>query len=505
MRFVRKNSTSLTAIAFAVVLAGAAAVMAQKETTPTLPEPNAATELSTSFRTVAKNSLPSIVSIQTRGKAMRMTNGNMDNLPFDDEDSPLGEMFRNNPQFREFFRNRGNQRMPAPRGMGSGFIIDSKGIILTNSHVVRDAEEVRVKLYDGREFIGTDIKTDPRTDVAVIRIDATGLQAVPMGDSEAMQIGDWVLAIGSPFGLDMSVTSGIISAKGRGPGITEREDFLQTDAAINPGNSGGPLFNLSGEVIGINTAISTRSGGYDGIGFAIPINMAKWVANQLVEKGEVSRAYLGVGIQPVDSSLAKKLKVEVGQGALVNHVMPKSPAANAKIEIEDLILELNGQVVKGARELQGIVEQLVLGKEYPVVVLRNGEKITLTVKAEAMPQNYSRESMREEQQEQEEGATNEESAYDELGLDVKLLTPEMAKRLDIPSSSRGIVIAGVKEDSAAERAGLRPGYVIERVGKTPVTSVGEYRTALKEQSLKEGVSLLVNGGGGTRFIVIQQN
>jgi serine protease Do len=317
-----------------------------------------------------------------------------------------------------------------------------------------------------------------------------------------MEIGDWVLAIGSPFGLDMSVTSGIISAKGRGPGITEREDFLQTDAAINPGNSGGPLFNLSGEVIGINTAISTRSGGYDGIGFAIPINMAKWVANQLIEKGEVSRAYLGVGIQPVDSSFAKKLNVEVGQGALVNHVMPDSPAAKAKVEIQDVVVELNGEKVKGARELQGIVEQLELGKEYPLVVLRGGEKVTLTVKAEAMPRNYSRASMREEEKEE---ATEGEGSFDELGLDVRPLTPEIAKRLDIPSSSKGLVISAVKEDSPAERAGLRPGYVVERVGNTPVTTLDEYKSVMKEQSLREGVMLLINGGGGTRLIVIQQS
>lgn len=504
MKFIRRNSSALSIIAVAAILAGAAVVMAEKESVPELPRTHAARELSTAFREVAKEALPSIVSIQTRGKSLRMTNGEGDAFPFDDEDSPLGEMFRNNPQFREFFRNRGNNRMPAPRGMGSGFIIDSKGIILTNSHVVRDAEEVKVKLYDGREFIGTDIKSDPRTDVAVIRIDATDLHAVPMGDSEAMQIGDWVLAIGSPFGLDMSVTSGIISAKGRGPGITEREDFLQTDAAINPGNSGGPLFNLSGEVIGINTAISTRSGGYDGIGFAIPINMAKWVASQLVEKGEVSRAYLGVGIQPVDSSLAKKLKVEVGEGALVNHVMPNSPAAAAKIEIGDLILELNGLKVKGARELQGIVEQLELGKEYPLVVLRNGEKSTLVVKAEAMPKNYSRESMRGEPGSSDEGSAGE-STFDELGLEVKPLTPEIAKRLEIPSSSKGVVISGVKENSAAERAGLRPGFVVERIGNSPVTTVEEYKAAMKEQSLKDGITLLVNGGGGTRFIVIQQN
>jgi len=471
--------------------------MAQKDVAAPMPSTHAARELSSAFRSAAKVALPSIVSIETRGKAMRVSENR---LPFDD-DSPFGDLFRNNPELREFFRERMPRRMPAPRGMGSGFIIDPSGIILTNSHVVQNAEEVKVKLYDGREFIGTNIKTDPRSDVAIIHIEASGLPAVRMGNSDEMEIGDWVLAVGSPFGLDMSVTAGIISAKGRGPGINDREDYLQTDAAINPGNSGGPLLNLEGEVIGINTAISSRSGGYDGIGFAIPINMARWVADQLVDKGQVSRAYLGVGIQPVDASIARKFKVEVGEGALVNHVMPDSPAADAKLELQDIVLELNGEKVAGPRNLQGLVEQLEIGKKYPMVVLRNGERVTLQITVKAMPENYS---MRSLGRPDDEPSAEESAEFDDLGLDVRELTAELREQLNV-QDVKGVVIGEVKEGSLAERAGLRQGLVIERVGKTPVTSVEEFRGAMKKESLKDGISFLVRGGGGggARFVVIQ--
>ncbi|MCH7685205.1 MAG: trypsin-like peptidase domain-containing protein, partial [Planctomycetes bacterium] len=204
-------------------------------------------------------------------------------------------------------------------GRGSGFIIDESGVIVTNSHVVEGAEHVKVRLHDGREFIATDIKQDPRSDIAILHIDAPGglLKPVRFGNSDQMQVGDWVLAVGSPFGYDLSVTAGIISAKGRGPRINEREDYLQTDAAINPGNSGGPLLNLNGEVIGINTAISSRNGSYNGIGFAVPINMAQWVIQQLVAEGKVTRAYLGVKMQPIDAALSRSLKIPIGEGVIV--------------------------------------------------------------------------------------------------------------------------------------------------------------------------------------------
>ena len=499
MKLIRGNERWLAAVAVGILLVGAAVGMAAKESAGPLPATHAAKELSTAFREAAKEALPSIVVIETRGKPMRIS-GEF-RSPFDDENSPFGDLFRDNPQFREFFRNRPRQ-MPVPRGMGSGFIIDSKGVILTNSHVVQNAEEVKVRLHDGREFIGTDIKTDPRSDVAVVHIQASGLQAVRLGNSDEMEIGDWVLAVGSPFGLDMSVTAGIISAKGRGPGINKREDYLQTDAAINPGNSGGPLLNLSGEVIGINTAISTRSGGYDGIGFAIPVNMARWVAHQLLEKGQVRRAFLGIGIQPVDASIAKKFQVPVGEGALVNHIGPKSPAEAAKLELADIILELDGKKVTGPSNLQGIVERLEIDKSYPMVVLRNGEKLTLNITVESMPEKYG-ETMRDLEDESSPGQGEKES-FDELGLDVRELTPEIAKQLGMPDA-KGVVISGVKDGSLADRAGLRAGLVIERIGKTIVTSPEEFRKAMKDQSVKDGISMFVRTPGGTRFIVIQSN
>jgi len=309
-------------------LGGAAAVVAQKSTTPGDPEPLArdVANLSSIFRQVSKQVLPSVVSIETRGKPTRLTGSSS---PLDDDTLP--EPFRNLPELREFFKrmpNSSERNSPAPSGKGSGFIIDASGLIMTNNHVVRDAEEVRVKLSDGRVFIATDIKTDPRTDVAIIRIhDAKDLKPIRLGNSDSIEVGDWVLAIGSPFGLDLTVTSGIISAKGRATGINEREDYLQTDAAINPGNSGGPLVNLKGEVVGINTAISSRSGGNQGIGFAVPIDMAKWVSQQLQEKEEVRRSYLGIAMQPMDDQLAARFGLSVNEGAIVNRVIPDSPAA----------------------------------------------------------------------------------------------------------------------------------------------------------------------------------
>ena len=273
MRIHPVHRNWIVAVLAALLLVGAAVGMAQRESGRGAAVNTAADEheLSSVFRHITKQALPSVVSIETIGKAVEVTRS-----PFFDERSPFRRFFENDPQLREFFEELPRQQLPPSHGMGSGFIIDPSGIILTNNHVVRNAERVKVKLQDGREFVATDVKTDPRSDVAIVRIEADRpLPVLPLGNSDRIEIGDWVLAVGSPFGLQGTVTAGIISAKGRGPGIASREDFLQTDAAINPGNSGGPLLNLNGEAIGINTAISTRSGGYDGIGFAIPINMAK--------------------------------------------------------------------------------------------------------------------------------------------------------------------------------------------------------------------------------------
>lgn len=509
MRYIRRNGHWVIALAGIACMAWAAGAMAEKG--PALAGPGDSVEgvadardLSAAFRSAAKSALPSIVSIETRGRAAKLQdiNGDADELPFGDN-SPFGELFKNDPRLRELFKHR--QRggaMPRSHGMGSGFIIDPSGIILTNNHVVQDAEEVRVKLSDGREFIAHDIRTDPRSDVAIVRVTTNGkLPALRLGNSDAMEIGDWVLAVGSPFGLDLTVTAGIISAKGRGPGITEREDFLQTDAAINPGNSGGPLLNLKGEVVGINTAISTRSGGYDGVGFAVPINMARWVSDQLIGSGNVSRGYLGVAMQPVDNELAAQFNVAVGRGALVTQVLPDSPAAAARLEPGDLVLNLNGKEVHGPRSLQGIVEQLKVGETYQLGLMRNGKQLSIDIQVKPMPQEYALSNRRPAQG--NAPSQPAPSQFEELGLSVEALTPEVAGQLGVAPES-GVLISAVKAESPAALAGLQTGMVIEKVGQKQVASPADFKAALQGTSVEKGVLLLVRTGGGAKFVVIKQ-
>ncbi|MCA9223426.1 MAG: trypsin-like peptidase domain-containing protein, partial [Planctomycetales bacterium] len=312
--------------------------------------------LSTAFRVASEKVLPSVVTIENMPKAAVAS----DERAAPQQRNPSGDRnpFEGTP-FEDFFKDRGfNFEMPPiqpqPRagGTGSGVVIDPSGIILTNNHVVAGDGEVTVRLHGDREFKATNVWTDPKTDIAVVKIDATGLVAAKLGDSDTVAVGDWVLALGQPFGLEDTVTAGIISAKHRGIGITARENFLQTDAAINPGNSGGPLVNLDGEVIGINTAISSRTGGNDGIGFAVPINLAKWVGDQLVHGGAVHRAYLGVGIQPVTATLAEQFKVKPREGVAVTEVFPSTPAAIAGLQSGDVIVEYAGVAVSSPNELQ---------------------------------------------------------------------------------------------------------------------------------------------------------
>jgi serine protease Do len=400
-------------------------------------------------------------------------------------------MFKNDPRFKDMFRRQAPQQMPRSHGMGSGFVIDASGVILTANHVVADAEQVKVKLHDGREFIATEVKTDPKTDIAIVRIKPdTSLPVIKLGDSDATEIGDWVLAIGSPFGLDATVTAGIISAKGRGPRIAVREDFIQTDAAINPGNSGGPLINLHGEVVGINTAISTRSGGYDGVGFAVPINLARWVAEQLVDKGVVSRAYVGVAIQPVTSDLAKQYNVPVGKGAVVTQVMPDSPAAAAKLQPLDLVLKFNGKDVRGPSDMQGIVERMKPGTAYPMQIVRDGKEMTLNVEVKEMPQDYALASDTLVQEKPEQKAPRSDSVT-ELGIDIEAATPNVLKQLGHKEDVTGVVITSVKEDGPAANTGLQAGMVIEMVASKRVSNPTEFKDALKGVSLEKGVLLLV--------------
>ena len=356
--------------------------------------------MSKAFHAAAEQVLPAVVTITTRPAVVKVSGGRkavpnegddgLEEMPFGFDGSPFGDAFKD-PHLRKFFEFHGMPNVPhGVSGSGSGVIVDPSGVVLTNNHVVAGGGNVTVRLSDGREFKATEIKTDPRTDVAIVRIHADGpLPAARLGRSSEVEVGDWVLAVGQPFGLEGTVTAGIVSAKGRGMGITDREDFIQTDAAINPGNSGGPLVNLDGEVIGINTAISTNSGGYQGVGFAVPIDLAKWVGGQLEQTGAVHRAYLGVGIRTVTQEDAEQFKIKVHNGVIVGEVRNNTPAAKAGVQPGDVILQFAGQPVNNARELQNIVERSPIGSSQPMVVLRDGKQMTVNVTCSEMPADFT--------------------------------------------------------------------------------------------------------------------
>ncbi|MGC1274811.1 MAG: Do family serine endopeptidase [Planctomycetaceae bacterium] len=498
-----------------VAVAGAAAVLAQPQLASDragekpVEKPAVIEDFSQAFRAVAAEVSPAVVSIEARtnGHAVEGQTqfGGEEGEEFE-EMLPPG--FSNDPRFEELFRRfnqmpRGQGRMfvPPQQAKGSGVIIDSSGVILTNSHVVNGAEEVIVKLTDGREFVATEVRTDPRSDVAVVKIDADELVPAAVGDSDEAQVGDWVMAIGSPFGLDTTVTAGIISAKGRGPGINDREDFIQTDAAINPGNSGGPLVNLSGQVIGINTAISSRGGGNDGVGFALPINMAKWVAGQLLENGQVARSYLGVGIQPVTSALAEQFGTDVGKGVLVNNVFPDTPGEKAGLKPGDVIVKIGETKVTSPQQLQGLVERLPAGKEAGFVVLRDGKKLDLGVTVAAMPGDYGTTVVAKPATGDDE---QEAASFDALGLEVSPAMADVLESLGYKGDVAGVMITKVEPGSPAKLAGLDTGIVIERVGKTDVKTVEEFRAAVEAATADgKNVLLLVRTPQGGRFLTLK--
>ena len=515
MRTIQRSAPWIVALTCSLALAASTVFMsqqlqAQKETKHDARVlasrgEEAARDLSHAFRQAARDALPAIVSIETVGKSTKVSKGDQELWNQFGDNSPFGDFFKQDPRFKDMFKNAPREA-PRTHGMGSGFIIDASGIVLTNNHVVADAEKVKVKLQDGTEYVGTDIKTDPRTDVAIVHIKADRkLPTIHLGDSDSVEVGDWVLAVGSPFGLNATVTAGIISAKGRqGLGITERDDFLQTDAAINPGNSGGPLINLNGEVVGINTAISSRSGGYDGIGFAIPVNMARWVSQQLVESGSVRRGYLGVGIQPINAALAKQLEVPVGKGALVSQVMAGSPAANAKLEAGDVIVKLNGKQVTNPHNLQAVVEQLRIGNEYPLEIVRNGKEMTLHVTIREMPQTFTASLTQEGEEKPRQAPRTDTESFDDLGMDVKELTNDVAQQLGYKGDLQGVLVSSVKDNSPASNSGLKTGMVIEKVANKPVKSPAEFKKVVEGQSVDKGILLLVRSPKGSHFMVLSK-
>lgn len=466
---------------------------------------SSAENLSLAFREVSSRVLPAVVSIENRPKLVSQNQGQTrpSAEPFQGRNpfkgTPFGDMFddmlkEGNPGLKQF--NGPQDRMrPQPRaGIGSGLVIDESGVILTNNHVVAGGGIVTVRTSNGKTYDATQVWTDPQTDIAVVKIEgATDLVAAPLGDSEAVEIGDWVLALGQPFGLESTVTAGIISAKHRGIGITDRENFLQTDAAINPGNSGGPLVNLRGEVIGINTAIHSRSGGNDGIGFAIPSNMARWVSDQLIANGSVSRAYLGVGIQPINSDLAGHLGVEPRQGVVVTNVFAGSPADQAGLETGDVIMKFGETKITSPAELQLVVERAAVGDAVAMDVLRDGEHVSLDFTPAVRPETFGAESSKPAGQDAEQ-------SIPKLGLDVSSLNDKLAERLGMKGVA-GVVVSGITPGSAADEAGLTTGMVITQVNRKAVVSVEEFETMVAEAD--QDLLLLVRDQHGARFVVLE--
>ncbi len=345
--------------------------------------------LSRAFRQAVETALPSVVTLVAKSK------------PDATRDRADMKRLLEDPRFRRLFPESpagespsGQSDLPAvPTSIGSGVIIDRSGVVLTNNHVVQGADEIIVRLKDGMELKGIDVKADPLSELAVVKVQLPPnqtLEAARLGESEPLQIGDWVLAIGSPFELEATVSAGIISGKGRGIDKVRRGRLLQTDAAINPGNSGGPLVNLEGQVVGINTAIASMSGGYQGIGFAIPIDRARWIAQELLEHGHVRRAYLGIGIEDLTPEAAAKLKLPPRSGVFVRDVLPGGPADTAGIKVNDVIVEFADQKTVGPRDLQDVVEQKPIGSQQTVKVMRDGNPVTLTVTLQAYPEDALR-------------------------------------------------------------------------------------------------------------------
>jgi serine protease Do len=449
----------------------------------------------TSYRDVVKRVLPAVVSIEakTKPKKSDAPAAHRGQPQFNNQEIP--------EEFRRFFQQMPEMDDAIPRqrqAFGSGFIVDPSGVVMTNNHVVEGADEVEITLTDGRKFSSTDIKTDKASDLAIVRVKANGpLPSLHFGDSNATDIGDRVLAVGAPFGLTGSVTHGIISAKGRYLD-GKYDDFLQTDAAINPGNSGGPLVNLAGEVVGINSAIKSRSGGFQGVGFAVTSNMANSVMRQLQTNGVVKRPYLGVQMVPdVSPEVAVRLGMKDNQGVVVAKVVPNSPAAKAGLKEDDVITSLNGQQVHDNRGLLRTVNSLTIGKSADVDVLRNGQPVKLTLTLEEKPKGYD-EPVRTQRQNRFDGRS---LSMEKFGLELSDLPADRAEAFGV---KQGALITGVEPNSAAAEAGISNGLVIAKVDSKEVKSAEEAKQAIEKGDATKGVLLhLRSADGGTAIVLLK--
>jgi serine protease Do len=450
----------------------------------------AAKELSKAFSEAAKNAMPAVVSIKVEKTIAGPTMGYGGSSGFNDPFGQFPDDF-----LRRFFGDRLPQQR-APRkyhqeGQGSGFIISKDGYILTNNHVVGDVDKITVVLQDERTFSAKLIGTDPDSEVALIKIEGDDFPVLPMGDSGKLEIGDWVIAIGNPFGLSETVTVGVVSAKGRNNmHIAAYEDFIQTDAAINPGNSGGPLINLDGQVIGINTAIVSESGGYMGIGFAIPINMARRIQEQLREHGKVSRGYMGLYAQDVDADMAEGLGLKEAAGVVVATVEKDSPAAKAGVKVQDVILAINGKKVKSYDAFRNEVALLPPGSKARLDVIRDGKPTEVTVKLGERPAAAALQK--------KESA---EEPAQVLGLEVQDLTRDLADRFHYPLG-KGVIVSAVTPGSPAADKGIQPGDLILSVNRQEVASVDDFTAAVKQAGKRGKVLLLVRRGDISQFLTV---
>jgi len=449
-----------------------------------------ASERPLSFADQAESLSPAVVNIST---TTVVNDGPSMDMPQFPPGSP----------FEEFFKNFGdNNRQRKAQSLGSGFIIDDGGIVVTNYHVIENAEEIRVVLKDETSFTATVLGQDKKTDIAVLKIDPgdTKLTAVSFGNSDQLRVGDWVLAIGNPFGLGGTVTAGIVSARGRDIGNGPYDDFIQTDASINRGNSGGPLFNVDGDVIGINTAIFSQSGGSVGIGFAISSNLAKRVTDQLIEFGQTRRGWLGVFIQEVTPDIADSLGLKAVAGALVSSVNENSPASQGGVQPGDVILEFNKTIIEKMRDLPRIVAETQIGKKVDVVLFREGERKTLEItlgeleKAEVAGLVSGKKTVND----------GEQRSFGSLGFSIQTLNPKLAKELGIEQNKTGVVVSEVIPGSPAAEKGLKAGDILRRYGQRTVDNLAELAEDISEaeNAGRSGILILIERDGRERFIQI---
>jgi len=441
----------------------------------------------TSFAPLVKQVAPSVVKVSVTTQA-KTTAGSDFEIP------DLGQLFGNPGSQQNPSRQFRTPNMPKQHGVGSGVIVTKDGYILTNNHVVENAETIKVETNEGREFTGKVIGRDPKTDIAVIKIEANDLPSLPLADSDKIEVGDVVLAVGNPFGIGQTVTTGIVSAKGRATMGLDYEDFIQTDAAINPGNSGGALIDTTGRLVGINTAILSESGGNQGIGFAVPANLAHWVMNSLVKDGRVERGFLGVSIQDMTPELAKQFNVTRTQGALVSGVTPDSPADRAGVKSGDVIVDFNGKPVTDSRHLKLDVAETLPGASVPMKVMRDGTSRMLSITVKELPGDKIALAPK----------ANEDKVGDALhGVAVADLDADSRAQLKVPAQIQGALISEVAPNSASYEAGLRQGDVIMEINRKPVKNAEQAVAATAKPGGKETL-LHLWSQGGSHYVVVDE-